>query len=57
MIRCRFRDEDNPLSVQIRSGAGCIVIIVIDWMSPPLVEPPKTGRTRDEFATLPFPVP
>jgi hypothetical protein len=24
---------------------------------PPLVEPPKTGRTRDQFATLPFPVP
>jgi hypothetical protein len=26
------------------------------WV-PPLVEPPKTGRMRGTFATLPFPVP
>jgi hypothetical protein len=30
---------------------------VVDWTCPPLVEPPKTGRTRDDVATLPFPVP
>ena len=39
-----------------RRAAGG-VLPVVDWLCPPLVEPPKTGRTRDHVATLPFPVP
>ena len=30
---------------------------LLGWIGPPLVEPPKTGRTREDLATLPFPVP
>jgi DNA ligase D-like protein (predicted polymerase) len=31
--------------------------IRVHCIGPPLVEPPKTGRTREDLATLPFPVP
>jgi hypothetical protein len=51
--------------VPTRSSVGITLDIVgaaqgpflIEWRCPPLVEPPKTGRTRERFATLPFPVP
>ena len=38
--------------VPMGSFGGCQAKL-LGWRGPPLVEPPKTGRTREELATLP----
>jgi hypothetical protein len=57
-------DAENPVYlIDVRIGrlnagqSSSRSASLIAWGCPPSVGPPETGRTRDEFATLPSPVP